>query len=324
MTVAASGRYNPAAVQASPWDPESVTSVLDAQGKLAEGTEVGALDVRAYYKQLVAARILDLRLSRLGLPMWAPSAGEEAPLVAMAALARAHEWIYPGARDTGIAFARGMSADEVLAQVLGRGRGGGPALPGRVASAELRIGTTTDALGMYLPIAAGQAHAAKLGEGNEAVFVSLGEGLTTTGVFHETVALAVRSDLPLVFVCRSQLWPDEAPPEAGLFGDSVQERASVCGLWSRRVDGADPIAIHKVLTTAAKRARSGQGPSLVEAVVTPLVRDPPPHRDPVERLRLHLDGSGQWTQTFQDVIEAEVRQSIESALSAMGWSEGEA
>ncbi|MEM6995710.1 MAG: thiamine pyrophosphate-dependent enzyme [Myxococcota bacterium] len=313
-------------MQASPWDPESVTTVLDAQGRLTEGAEVGGLDVRAFYKRLVAARILDLRLSRLGLPLWASSAGEEAPVVATAGVARMHEWIYPGARDTAVALARGLEPAALVDQVLGRGRGGGAALPGRVASHDLRIATTTDALGVHLAIAAGQAHAAKLGEGNEAVFALFGEGLTTTGIFHETVALAVRSDLPLVLVCRSQLWPDEAPPEAGLFGDSVQERAAVCGLWSRRVDGADPIAVWNVIGAAAERARAGSGPALVEAVVTPMVHDPPPHRDPVERLRRHLDSQGQWTETFQDVVEAETRQAIQDALAANGWAsqEGEA
>lgn len=298
-----------------------MTTVLDAQGKLAEGAEVDGLDARTLYKHLVAARILDMRLSRLGLPLWAPSGGEEAPVIATAMVARPDEWVYPGTRDNALAMARGLAVETLIGQILGRGQGGGPALPGRVASTDVCVATSTDALGLHLPIAAGQAHAARLNADGKAVFTLFGEGLTSAGVFHETVALAVRGDLPLVMVCRSQVWPDEAPPEAGLFGDSVQERAAVCGLWSRRVDGADPVAVWDVIGAAAQRARSAQGPSLVEVVVTPLVRDPPPHRDPIERLRRHLDAEGQWTETFQDVIEAEARQAIADALASHGWTE---
>ena len=325
LTVPAGGRYNPPDVQTSPWDPESVTTVLDAQGKLAEGADVASVDLRAYYKRLVIARIVDLRLSRLGLPMWAPSGGEEAPTVATAGVARENEWIYPGPRDNAVALARGGDVDELVARVLGRGHGGGGSLPGRVGSADVRVATTTNALGLHLPMAAGHARAVQLEGSNAAVFVLFGEGLTTTGAFHETVALAGRGDLPLVMVCRSQLWPNEAPAEAGLFGDSVQERATACGIWARRADGADPVGVWNTLATAADRARGGHGPSLVEVVVTPLVHDPPPHRDPIDRLRLHLDAEGLWTQTFQDVVEAEVRQALAVALEANGFpKEGEA
>jgi pyruvate dehydrogenase E1 component alpha subunit len=45
-----------------------------------------------------------------------------------------------------------------------------------------------------------------------------------------------------VLICKSQLWPEGAPAEAGLLGDSVSERGRACGLWTRRVDGADVVA----------------------------------------------------------------------------------
>lgn len=299
--------------------------MLDARGALAEGATTGSVDLRAYYKALVSARVLDLRLSRMGLPMWASAAGEEAPAVAVAMLADDSDWIYPGGRDLAVAVTRGVPHDDVARAITGQARGGGPALPARVASAAHRIGTTTDALGMHLGFAAGQAHAQKLEGAGAITFALFGEGLTTAGVFHETVALAVRADLPLVLICKSQVWPEGAPPEAGLFGDSVEERAKTCGLWARRVDGADPIATREAIDTAAGRARRGRGPGLIEVVVTPVSRDAPPHRDPVERLRLHLDSLGEWTQTFQDVVEAEARQRIDSGLAEVGYrDEGEA
>jgi TPP-dependent pyruvate/acetoin dehydrogenase alpha subunit len=307
-------------MESTPWDPEGASIVLDATGRISDGDESASdgLDLKGYYKQLVVARSLDIRLSRAGLPMWASSAGEEAPLVATAMVAADDDWIYPGTRDAAIGLLRGVSYETIAAQLCGES----PSRPPTVASLERRIATTTDALGMHLAIAAGQAHAQKLAGARAITFALFGEGTTTTGPFHETTALAVSCDLPLVFVCRSQLWPNGAPAEAGAIGDCVADRCRASGLWVRRVDGADPLAVHAAVAAAAARARDGRGPALIDVVVTQLVHDPPPHRDPIERLRRHLDAQGLWTPTFQDVVEAEVRGRLEKAFEA--YTEGKA
>jgi len=299
------------AMEPTPWDPEGATWVLDADGRLADGAAAAGLDVRNYYKALVAARCLDVRLSRMNLPMFASAAGEEAPLVATALVARDEDWIYPGVRDAMVSQARGLSVDELARIVLQHG-------PSRVTAAALRIAPATAALGMHLAIAAGQAHGQKLAGTHAVTFALLGEGTTTTGAFHETLVAAAARDLPLVLVCRSQLWPSGAPAEAGLVGDSVADRARSCGIWERRVDGADPIATWAAIAVAAARARDGKGPSLVEIAVTQLLHDPPAHRDPIERLRRHLDGTGQWSATFQDIVEAEARGKLERAFGSTG------
>ncbi len=298
-------------MEPTPWDPEGATWVLDADGRLADGAAAAGLDVRNYYKALVAARCLDVRLSRANLPMFASAAGEEAPLVATALVARDEDWIYPGVRDAAVALSRGLPPAELARLVLAHGVGG-------VASPSLRVASTTAALGMHLAIAAGQAHGQKLAGTHAVTFALLGEGTTTTGVFHETLVAAAARDLPLVLVCRSQLWPSGAPAEAGLVGDSVADRARACGIWERRVDGADPIAVWAAIAVAAARARDGKGPSLVEVAVTQLLHDPPAHRDPVERLRRHLDSTGQWNSTFQDVVEAEIRDALDRGFTAAG------
>lgn len=300
-----------------PWEPEGVEVCLDREGQLIDRRAAAGLDLRALYKRLVAARCLDLRVGRLGLPMWVSSAGEEAVTVAVAGLAGPEDWIYPSVRDFVIAPIRGLDLDEFARQVLGgagyNGRAGG------VAAADLGVAAVPEALGVHLPVAAGHAHAQKLAGPGRCTLAIFGEGLTTTGIFHETLALAFAADLPLLLICKSQLWPEGAPSEAGLLGDSVAERAKACGLWSRRIDGADIVAVYTAIDQGLKRARDGRGPGLVEVVVTQLQTnaeaDIPAHRDPLERLRRYLDREGQWTPTFQDVIEAEVRGQLERAFS---------
>src|SRR5690606_36062312 len=79
-------------------------------------------------------------------------------------------------------------------------------------------------------------------------------------------------------------------------------------------DGADALSCAFALDAAIERARAGDGPSLVEVVVTQLAHDPPAHRDPIERLRRRIDADGEWTQTFQDVIEAEIRGQLDEVV----------
>lgn len=299
-------------MEPTPWDPEGVTVVLDPNGQLV-GTSPDSLDAKQLYKLLVGARCLDLKLSRAGLPMWASAAGEEAALISTALVSAEQDWIYPGFRDVAVALGRGLEVEAIVAGLFSSDEIG----PGRLASASHRIAPPTDALGMHLALATGRAHAQKLADQRGVTFGLFGEGLTTTGAFHESTMLAAALSLPLVMVCRSQLWPDGAPAEAGAVGDSVADRAKAAGLWVRRVDGADALGTHAAIEAAADRARQDRGPSLVEVVVTQMHRDPPAHRDPVERLRRHLDQTGAWTQTLQDVIEAEVRGSLDRAIESV-------
>jgi TPP-dependent pyruvate/acetoin dehydrogenase alpha subunit len=335
-------------MQPTAWEPEGVEALLDSKGALIDPGAISGIDLRGYYKKLVAARILDVKLRRLELPMWASSAGEEAVSVAIGDLVSPEDWVFLGNRDAAIALVRGMDVDELARQLLGlpsaqtRGRNG----PGSVSSQADKLVGASEGLGISLALAVGHAHAQKLrregpsgggeasdkqrregpsgggeasdkqrGRGRASVVV-FGEGLTTTGLFHESIALALAHDVPLVFVCKSQIWPDGAPPEAGLLGDSVADRARANGLWSRRCDGADALGVRRSIATALHRARDGGGPGLVEVVVTPLAHDPPPERDPVDRMRRLLDSRGEWTAPFQDVAEAEIHGLLEKSLAA--------
>jgi TPP-dependent pyruvate/acetoin dehydrogenase alpha subunit len=317
-------------MQHNPWDPEGVDTALGPNGVLADGSQADAIDLRLLYKRLVGARCLDVKLSRLGLPHWVPSAGEEAPLIALGMLAGDQEWVYTGARDAAVALTRGVEVEEIVRQCVGdsncesRGR----LLPGLVSSHASSIAPMTESLGVGVAMACGQAHAHSLRNDGLATAVVFGEGLTTTGPLQESIAIAVQCDLPIVMVCKSRLWPTGAPAEAGCMGDSVAERFTAWGLRSRRCDGADPVGTHHAIRAALERARAGEGPSLVEVIVTPQLAargtagadpspPPPPERDPIERLRRLLDREGDWSQTFQDVVEAEVNGRFDRVISSL-------
>lgn len=300
-------------MEATPWDPEGVEILLDAQGRLTAPDAATGVDLRNLYKKLVAARSLDLRLSRVGLPMWASAAGEEAPLVSLGSALREGDWLYPSVRDAAAALGRGVSPQRIAERVLGLDEG--PHLPGDFGAADAQIAPVPESLGLHLLLATGHARAQRLARSGAITAASFGEGTTTTGAFHEAMCLAGHGELPVVFVCKSQMWPEGAPAEAGTLGDPVADRARAYGWWSRRVDGADPVGCARAINQAIARTRTGDGPSLVEVVVTQLTHDVPGHRDPIERLRRKLDDDGVWTQTFQDVIEAEARGQLDQAVA---------
>jgi TPP-dependent pyruvate/acetoin dehydrogenase alpha subunit len=304
----------------SPWDPEGVDTVLDAAGGLADASAAEGLDLRAHYKTLVQARTLDAKLRGLGLPMYAPFAGEEAVQVSVGTAVGPEDWIWLGPRDHGCALARGVDAEEIVRQLIGdfssltRGAG----LPSAICDARARLAPGSESLGVYLGTAAGHARGQALARQGHISVALLGEGLTTTGPANEAIALSTMLRLPILFVCKSRPWPEGAPPEAGQFGDSVAERLQATGMWTRRADGADAVGVHQVIRDAIERVRDGDGPGLIEVVVTPMLQDAPPERDPIERLRRHLEASGEWTQTFQDVVEAEIRGRVDKVIKERG------
>jgi len=284
-------------MESTPWDPEGVKVALDRQGRLGDDVASSpSVNRQALYENLVVAREFDRRLA-VAAPSWTPGLGEEAALAGLAMVSAANDWVYPGLRDASLALLRGVPPETIVRDVI-EGR--------LVGYLEQCIGPGSDALGMQVAIAGG--HALGLGRHGEGiVFASFGEGLTTTGAFHESLVTAAYTNAPLVLVCRSQQWPDGAPAEAGTVGDSVSERAQACGLWVRRVDGADPLGVHAAIEWAADRARRQKGPSLVEVVMTRLDRpSAPSHRDPIERLRRHLETEIGWLPARQAELEAEL------------------
>ena len=128
-------------MQPTAWEPEGVEALLDSKGTLADPAAVSGLDLRSYYKKLVAARVLDVKLGRLQLPMWASSAGEEAVSVAVGDLLGPNDWVFVGNRDAAIGLIRKLPVAELLRQLLGqpsaetRGRN----LPGSIQSDSCKI-----------------------------------------------------------------------------------------------------------------------------------------------------------------------------------------
>ncbi|VAV97231.1 Acetoin dehydrogenase E1 component alpha-subunit, partial [hydrothermal vent metagenome] len=121
-------------------------------------------------------------------------------------------------------------------------------------------------IGAQLCIALGTAWSAQYRGTQQVTTVFFGDGTTNIGTFHEAVNFAVIWDLPVVFVCENNLYMEYTPiGKVTAVEHPAADRASAYGLPSIIVDGNDADAVYEVAQNAYQKARSGKGPSLIEA-----------------------------------------------------------
>jgi len=196
------------------------------------------------------------------------SIGQEASATGTCFALRDDDAITSTHRGHGHCIAKGADLERMMAELLAketgycRGRGGSMHI---ADAATGNLGANGIVAG-GIPIAAGAALAYQL-QGIDRVVVSFfGDGATNEGAFHEGVNLASIWKLPVIFVCENNKYGMSFSTEKSMAVESVAERASAYGIPGVTVDGNDVEAVHEAVTTAADRARSGEGPTLVEAL----------------------------------------------------------
>jgi pyruvate dehydrogenase E1 component alpha subunit len=183
-------------------------------------------------------------------------------------------------------------------------------------------------VGAHLPIAAGAAWAAQTRGTGQVSVCFFGDGTTNIGAFHEALNLAVVWALPVVFVCENNLYMEYTPiGEVTAVEHPAADRAPAYGLERILIDGNDPDEVHATAVRTVERARSGEGPSLVEAVTyrhgghsraDPGAYRPAEEvagwlsRDPIPMYRDRLLAAGAEEATLAR-IDAEVEEAVERA-----------
>ena len=119
-------------------------------------------------------------------------------------------------------------------------------------------------VGAGTPIACGVAMAAVAKKTGGVVVVSIGDGAMNQGAVHEAFVMAAYQQLPVIFVCENNGWSEMTPITHIVKLDRLARRASGYGMQSATIDGCDPIAVRDSVALAAKRARAGEGPALLE------------------------------------------------------------
>ena len=155
-----------------------------------------------------------------------------------------------------------------MGELLGRASGvcGGKGGSMHLTSVDHGVMGSYAIIGAHLPIANGAAWSAQIRGSGQVSVCFFGDGTTNIGAFHEALNLAKVWNLPVVFVCENNLYMEyTAIGDVTAVEHPAADRASAYGLESIIVDGNDPDAVYDVAATAIERARSGGGPSLIEA-----------------------------------------------------------
>jgi TPP-dependent pyruvate/acetoin dehydrogenase alpha subunit len=290
------------------------------------------------HRSLLLARRFEERLIELfaggRLKGWIHSGlGQEATGAGAAAALRREDYLVPYHRSRVSLLVKGMPLAAMMAEICGKVTGccGGFAGEAHLADPEARILGAGGVIGSPIPIAAGIAYAARLRGAGEVVLCGFGDGATSRGAFHEAVNLAAVMSLPVVFLCENNQYAEFSPASVQMRVKTVAERAAAYGIPGVTVDGADALAVNAVVAPALDRARSGGGPTLVEALTTrwrghyegdpQRYRDPQEteavqHRDGLAILTGRLEAAGVLTAARLGQLETEVRAEIDGAVTA--------
>jgi pyruvate dehydrogenase E1 component alpha subunit len=195
--------------------------------------------------------------------------GQEAVSVGMAAVVDAPrgDTVTCTYRGHGHALALGMSLHSMMAEMMGKEAGCCKGKGGSMHLTDMSIGLigTFAIVGAGLPVTNGAALTAQI-KGTGAVSISIfGDGTPNIGAWHEAINLAAVWKLPSVFLCENNLYGEYSPYDSTAPVPNVADRAAAYGIPGVMVDGQDAEAVYEVVKEAVERARTGQGPSLIEA-----------------------------------------------------------
>jgi 2-oxoisovalerate dehydrogenase E1 component alpha subunit len=227
------------------------------------------------YYTVALARAIDERmwvLQRAGMvPFVISGQGHEGAQVGvMWAVDRERDWLIPFYRSLAACLTKGMSARDLMLGLFARQgdpSSGGRQMPAHWAHPQHRILSTSSPVGTQYPHAAGIAYAAKARGTGDVCVTSIGEGGTSQGDWHEAMNFAGVHKLPVIFMVENNRYAISVPVRLQMAVHDVAVRAEGYGFPGVVVDGSDVLACYAASKEAVRRARAGEGPTLIEAKV---------------------------------------------------------
>jgi len=299
-------------------------------------TDLGAQAAMSIYRRMATIRIGEDRILRgLGSGEFSftfyPVRGHEAIAGTLGEVLRPDDHLSATYRCFHDIVAKGTPLREIVAEQMGKvtGTSKGKGGPMHISDPRSGLMVTTGVVGGGIPIAVGLALAAQLDGGDRVAVASFGDGATSIGATHEAMNLAALWDLPVVFLCQNNMWGEHTALAEYTKTKRLADRAAAYGMEGVTVDGTSPATLFPVLTAAVERARSGDGPTFVEAVTYRLLGhtfgadqsyqpaeelERARAAEPVGAYRKWLVDTGVADTTTLDAIDAEVTTEIEDAI----------
>jgi TPP-dependent pyruvate/acetoin dehydrogenase alpha subunit len=195
------------------------------------------------------------------------SAGQEAVPVGVMTALEPDDFITSTHRGHGHCIAKGVDLKSMLAEIYGRTTGTCKGKGGSMHIADVDKGMlgANGIVGAGLPLAVGAALSAKVRNSGQVCACFFSDGASNQGTFHEAINMASIWDLPCLFICENNKYAETTSTDYSMRVENIADRAASYDIPGIIVDGQDVIEVYKAAEQAVKRARSGCGPSLIEA-----------------------------------------------------------
>jgi pyruvate dehydrogenase E1 component alpha subunit len=246
--------------------------VLDA-ARLGRPPQVEAAQLKTYYHQMLAIRRMEEALAKAYalrkfggfLHLYI---GQEALAVGALAAIKHEDYVFTTYRDHAHAYAKGMSARSIIAELFGKETGCSKGLGGsmHLFDAANNFMGGYGIVGGHIPLAVGTAFASKYRSDGRVTLCFFGDGSVAQGAFHEAVTLATLWKLPVVFICENNLYSMGTPLHRSMSVADVSQKALAYGMARDRFEGDDVIRVRERIGEAVRRARVESAPTLVEIV----------------------------------------------------------
>ena len=193
--------------------------------------------------------------------------GQEALAVGMASVLRPTDIVSATYRGHGIALALGLSPESVLGEIMGKTVGccGGVGGSMHLSNMELGLLPTSAIIGGGMPVAAGAALSFQTRGTDDVAVAVFGDGATNIGAFHETLNLAAIWNLPIVFICDNNVYGEYSRIDITTPLEDLHHRGESYRMPHYAIDGMDIAAVQEGIQKAVDHARSGKGPTFIEA-----------------------------------------------------------
>ncbi len=306
----------------------------------AEGTYDTALepslpesDLTKLYEAMILLRTFDTRalsLQRQGrIGFYIQCLGQEASQIGSAYAFESQDWLFPSYRDIGVAILRGLPLRALFSHLMGNKDDlmKGHQMPNHWGYRSINFVSIAAPIGVHIPVAVGVALASKLRSDRIVTGVYFGDGATSSNDFHAGMNFAGVFQTPTVFFCQNNQYAISFPVFKQTKSRTLSDKARAYGFEGVRVDGNDVLAVFKAVREAVEKARTGGGPTMIEAVTYRMgahstADDPKRYRDegeleewkrrdPIDRFRRYLQRKGIWS----DELETKLRQDVDTSIS---------